>query len=122
MNKIALYASLFAMFLFLLPFSAFAKSNHKNFSLTNSATIGTTQLNPGRYEVKWSGTGNEIHISILQKGKTLATASGSMVEQQSASPYSGVDTVKDSSNTSVIRGFQFANQKEELMVKRDTGA
>lgn len=122
MNKIALYASLSAMFLFLLPFSAFAKSNHKGFWLTSPATIGTTQLNPGRYEVEWNGTGNGIHISILQKGKTLATASGSMVEQQSAAPYTGVDTVKDGSSTSVIRGFQFANQKEELMVKRGTGA
>jgi len=118
MNKIALYSSLLAMFIFMLPYGAFAASNHTSFSITNPATIGSTQLNPGRYEVKWNGTGNQIHLKVMQNGKTLATATGTMVKQQQVYPYNAVDTVKNSANQNVIQGFQFAKQKTELMVKR----
>jgi hypothetical protein len=118
MMKTVTFTTLWATLLLLLPFSAFARSNRSSFMLADPAMIGSTQLQPGYYKVEWNGSGNQVHISILQNGKTLTTTSGMLIQQQRPSPYNAVDIKTNSANEKIINGFQFANKKQELVVKR----
>lgn len=59
-----------AIFLF-LPLTAFARSKDTgSLSLFSTAKIGTTQLKPGNYKVRWDGNAGNVNVNILERNKT----------------------------------------------------
>jgi hypothetical protein len=104
-----------ATVLLLLPV-AFAKvKDRANISLSQSVMIGKTQLKPGDYQLRWSGTGNNVEVNVLEAGKTVATAEAKLVENATPSPYNSVDITTQPNKTHTLHEVDFANRKEALI-------
>ncbi|HVO80156.1 MAG TPA: hypothetical protein VMT28_05465 [Terriglobales bacterium] len=117
--KFARHLALLATLSLLVPLSALAKDrNQGSMQLTQAAQIGSTQLSPGDYTVKWTGSGPAVHVSIMQHNKAVAAASGTIVDQKRPAPYDDV-VLKPVANSKQMRieEIDFANRKEALRLK-----
>jgi hypothetical protein len=111
------YLASFAAFALVLSTAAFAKdTNHGSFDLTQTARVGATELHPGHYKVQWNGPDSAVRISILQNGKTVATAQGQLKQLPEAFPYSSVVVRTLSNNTERIDEIDFGNHREALVL------
>jgi hypothetical protein len=113
------YLASFAACLLVLSIGAFAKdTNSGTFDLTQSARVGMTELQPGHYKAEWTGSNSALKVSILENGKTIATAQGKLKELPKAAPYDAVTirTLSDQSNA--LEEIQFNNRKAALMLSR----
>jgi len=107
----------FAILTLVLSVSAFAKDNHSgNFTLFDTVHIGSTELQPGHYKAQWTGAANEVKIDILQNGKTVATAAGTIKALQQPSPYDAVTTKTLEDNTKTVDEIDFNNRSEALVL------
>jgi len=96
---------------------AFAKnSNSGKFDLTYPARIGSTVLQPGHYEAEWTGSDNALQISILQHGKTVATAQGQLKQLPEKAPYTSVTMKKVSDNKQQVDEIDFGSRTEALVI------
>lgn len=115
MNSLRSVAS-FAAVALLLCATAFSKDkNSGSFDLSEAATVGSTVLQPGHYKVEWTGTEKDVKVSILQKGKTVAT-SGATVEQLQSKPSAdAVSLESEQDNTKRVNEIEFSNRSEALV-------
>jgi hypothetical protein len=101
----------------MLSVGAFAKdSNSGKFDLEQPAKIGSTVLQPGQYTAEWTGSKDAVKINILQHGKTVATAEGSVKELPTKSPYSSVSMRSQADNTKRVDEIDFNNRSEALII------
>ncbi len=56
-------------------------------SLSNPATVGSTQLAPGDYEVSWDGSGPSVDVTFSKGRREVVTVAAQMVEESSSGPY-----------------------------------
>ena len=92
---------------------AFAKdTNSGSFNLVQEARVGSTILGPGHYKAEWTGPNNELTVSVLQKGKTIATTRASLKELPRKSPN---DSVTINSNKQRVDEIDFSNRTEALI-------
>jgi hypothetical protein len=114
--KVFNYFASFAIVTLVLSAGAFAKDNHSgNFTLFETARVGSTQLQAGNYKAEWTGTGDGVKIDILQNGKTVATSEGTIKNLQQPSPYDAVTTKTLDDNTKKVDEIDF-NKKSEALV------
>ena len=96
---------------------AFAKTlNSGSFDLTDSARIGSTVLQPGHHKAEWTGSDTALQISILQNGRTVATARGQLKELPSKAPYTSVSTKAKSNNSRQVDEIDFDHRTEALVI------
>ncbi len=111
------YFGLLAAFALILSAGAFAKdSNSGKFDLDQPAKVGSTVLQPGQYTAEWTGSNNAVKINIVQHGKTVATAEGTVKELSSKSPYSAVSMKPQSDHTKRVDEIDFNNRSEALII------
>jgi len=111
------YFALIATLALMLSVGAFAKdSNSGKFDLQQSAKVGSTVLQPGQYTAEWTGSGDAVKINILQHGKTVATAEGTVKQLPAKSPYSSVSMKTQSDNTPKVDEIDFNNRSEALVI------
>lgn len=116
MRSIQYVASL-AVFALIFSVGAFAKDKDSgNFDLTQRAKIGSTMLQPGHYKAEWTGPKDALQISVLDHGKTVATAKGNLKELPSKSPYDAVTVRTHRNNTKQIDEIEFNNSNQALVV------
>jgi len=92
----------------LLSLSGFAADNMKaTITLSQAATIGSTQLAPGDYKMSWSGTGSEVQVAFSQGKKVVATVPAQVVQQRTGfeSPAVTID-----GKTGAVVGVALRNQ------------
>ena len=94
----------------------FAARNSSVFTLSQPVEIGTTQLQPGEYRVEWEGSGSAVQVKIVQAGKTVATATGKMVDHKERSPYNDVILKPGAGQTKTIDQFDFSNSNQSLVL------
>ena len=82
---------LIGLAVFTLTMPAWAKTFKQTVDLSESRTIGSTQLKPGSYE--FVADDSKMDLSIVQKGKVIATVQGQWVKTSDKSQ--GLDTQKD---------------------------
>lgn len=112
------YAALLCALALGLCVSVFAKENHEDagkFDLSAPAHIGSTVLQPGHYTVEWVGPSGAVHVSILQNGKIVATAQGSITELSRPAPYDSV-TVTTKDNGDWLQEIDFGHRKDALVL------
>jgi len=108
------YLASFAAAALLLSAASFAKdSKSGSFDLAVPARVGSTLLQPGHYKAEWTGSDDALKISILEHGKTVATAEGTMKQLPSKATTSEV-TVKTLNNNNQIEEIEFDNRSEAL--------
>jgi hypothetical protein len=106
-----------ATFIVVLATVTFAASkNQGNFTLQDTARVGSTELRPGQYKVEWTaGTDGAAKVEILQRGKTVATAEGRLKDLEAPSPYDAVIIKPVSDNQKSIAEIDFSKQKQALV-------
>jgi hypothetical protein len=99
----------------LLPATAFAgdKADAK-FSLEYTAQFGNAELAPGTYNLQWEGTGDNVQVNALQRGKIVATAPAKFIEAPKVAGSNAVTygTVGDKKKVNEI---DFAKNKKSLV-------
>ena len=115
--KFVQYFASFAILTLVLSAGAFAKDDHSgNFTLFETVRVGSTELEPGRYKAEWTGSANEVKIEILQNGKTVATAEGTLKDLGKPSPYDAVTTKTLQDNTKALDEIDFNKRSEALVL------
>ena len=118
MRSIQYVASL-AVFALVFSLGAFAKDKDRDsgsFDLTQTAQIGSTVLQPGHYKAEWTGPKDALQISVLDHGKTVATATGNLKELPSKAPYNAITLRTHRNNTQQVDEIEFNNRNEALVV------
>jgi hypothetical protein len=103
-----------AIFL-LLPVTAFARSKDTgSLSLLNTAKIGTTQLKPGNYKVRWDGNSGNVNVDVLEHNKSVAALQAKLIELPSPSSYNSIQT---DVHTNQIQQIDFGGRREALLIQ-----
>lgn len=111
------YLAILSAFALTLSMSAFAKdANSGKFDLEQAAKVGSTVLQPGHYEAQWTGPNNALKVNILEHGKTVATAEGSIKQLPTKSPYTAISMKTQANNTKRIDEIDFNNRSEALVI------
>jgi hypothetical protein len=115
--KFAKYLSSFALVMLVLSVAAFAKDDHSgNFTLFDTARVGSTELAPGQYKAQWTGAATDVRINILQDGKTVATTQGAIKNLGQPSPYDAVTTKTLQDNSKAVDEIDFNNKSDALVL------
>jgi hypothetical protein len=115
--KFVQYFASFAIVTLVLSAGAFAKDSHSgNFTLFETVRVGATQLEPGHYKAEWTGSANDVKVEILQNGKTVATAEGTIKDLGQPSPYDAVTTKTLQDDTKVVDEIDFNKRSEALVL------
>lgn len=111
------YVASLSVFALIFTLGAFAKDKDSgSFDLTQSARIGSTMLQPGHYKAEWTGPNDALQISVLEHGKTVATATGNLKELPSKAPYGAVTIRIHRNNMQQVDEIEFNNRTDALMV------
>jgi hypothetical protein len=107
----------FAVFTLVLSAGAFAKDSHSGkFTLSESAKVGTTELQAGDYKAEWNGPADNLQVSIIQRGQTVATTQGHLKTLERPAPYSAVSESTLPDQTKRVDEIDFDHSKEALVV------
>lgn len=107
--KLVRVTAVLTLFALLLSLSAFAKDVNKGkVNLSSTAQVAGTQLQPGDYTVEWNGT-SPAQVKFMQKGKTVATTQGNVVELKNRAPYDQV-ILSTNNGQNTIQEIDFANK------------
>ena len=103
----------------LLPLAAFASSKDQaKIHIVDPVQVGSSHLNPGVYEVQWSGNGPAVQVNFLQHHKILASTQGKVIDHKTKSPYNDVvvEPMASNSHQKQIQEIDFNNRKEALVI------
>jgi len=96
----------------LLATSAFA-SNKSSFQANETFEVNGQQLNPGDYQLRWDGTGDNVEVTIMKGNKEVAKTAGKIVPLNKA--YDHDSTVVDrSGGKATLAELRFAGKKYAL--------
>ena len=107
-----------AGFFLVLSLNASARAKDQGtFRLIEPAKIGSTQLQPGKYTVEWTGTGPDVQVNFLQGKTTVATGTATLQTQDRAASQDAV-VLKAASNSSgkQIIEIDFGSRREALVI------
>jgi hypothetical protein len=114
--KFVQYLAAIAIITFGMSITAFARSsNSGSFTLSESARLGSTVLQPGNYKAEWTGPANNLKVEIIKNGKTVATADASMKNLSQPSPYTAVVTKTLANNTKAVNEIEFNHRSQALI-------
>ena len=114
--KVLKYLALLSTFASLFALSAFAgDENRRSVAIPGAVNVGNAQLQPGRYQVEWQGTGPAVQVSFVRHGQTMATVSGTLKTNDKAVLE---DAVITNSTTKALDEIDFGHQKEALVFGR----
>ena len=73
----------YALMLTLVAAPAFAAKNSQSVNLATAVKVGSTELSAGDAKVTWTGTGDNVQVTIAQNGKSI-TVPAKLVEEKHA--------------------------------------
>ena len=110
------FLAAFVAVAFCLSLNALARdTNSGNFNLRQSAKVGSTMLQPGQYKAEWTGHANDLNVSIIKDGKTVATTRGTLKQLQAKSPYSAVTLKTLPDKSARVDEIDFNNRTDALV-------
>jgi hypothetical protein len=115
MKALARLTSLATLTVALTTVTFAASKNQGNFTLFDTARVGSTELRPGDYKAQWEEeAGGAVKVEILH-GKTIATAEGKLKDLSNPAPYSAVVTKSGSDNAREIDEIDFNKRNQALV-------
>jgi hypothetical protein len=99
-------------------FTFAANNNQANFTLPQTARVGSTDLPAGDYKAQWTAeAGGAVKIEIMRHGKTVVTAEGKLKDLQQPSHYTAVVTkpLNSGDNAVAIDEIDFNNRSQALV-------
>lgn len=86
--KLARYVSSVPIIFCLLAVAALADSKQKGeVTFSDHVMVMGTQLEPGKYVVRWNGSGPGVQLKFIQDGKEVAAVTGKVIEQKNRQKY-----------------------------------
>ena len=107
-------------FVCLLAVSAFA--GEKSLTFVSPTTLNGKAITPGDYKLAYDIKGSTADVKLIQNGKTVATATGQVVENKDKSRYTAVVNSKNADGTNAIIEFQFANENQVIRLAPEASA
>jgi len=104
----------------LLAICAFAAD--KTITFSSASTMNGKVVAPGEYKISYDIKGSTADLKLMQGKKVVATATGEVVEQKTASPYDAVVNRKNADGTNSVVEFQFAKQKQVIRLAPEATA
>ncbi|MGZ4786932.1 MAG: hypothetical protein ACXVZV_14425 [Terriglobales bacterium] len=106
-GKVALVA--FALMLSLNLFAA-----QKSITVYTDSTLNGQKIAAGDYKIEYQISGSTAEVKFLKNNKAVATASGQVLEQDSAPDQSAIVRATNPDGSSSIVELQLAHQKESI--------
>jgi len=97
----------------LLSASAFAV-NKGSFNLYGPVTVSGKQLTKGQYQVQWEGSGPDVQVSILSRGKVVTTVPAHLIELTRSGDSDATVWNKKDDGTKSLSEIDFAGKKYAL--------
>ena len=119
--KCAKYLAAITVFSIAMSVSLLADTAAKEsgkITIPDTVQVGSTRLAPGDYKVEWTGTGDNVQISILSGKKVKATAEGKIVQLPEPANSNAIVTRSAGNNMRALDQIQFNNRKEALQLAR----
>ena len=90
-----------ALLLCVLPLSAVAGTKQSaSINLSEPAVISGTHLEPGKYTVRWNGTGPDVQVQFLQGKKEIVSVPAKVIAQSNpTNPAIAMRSTEDGSKT-----------------------
>ncbi len=111
-----------AVLLFVCLLAICAVAGEKSVTLVSPTTLNGKAITPGDYKITYEIKGSTADVKLIQNGKTVASASGQVVEKKDKSHYTAVVNSKDASGSNTIVEFEFANEKQVIRVAPEAPA
>lgn len=96
------WAILSTLLAFLLTSVSFASENSKKVTIATPVQVGSTTLQPGDYNVSWTGSGPSVNVTFAKGKKQVANAPAKL------------ETATPNSQTSVEMSNAGSNNQQEL--------
>ena len=75
--------SILSAIVFALSLTAAADSKQSGkITLNNPVVVSGTQLHPGEYVVRWSGSGPDVQVSFLHDGDEVVSLTGTVLQRE----------------------------------------
>jgi hypothetical protein len=112
-------AALAATFAMLLPLAALAGSkNEHSVTIADPVTIGTSHLKPGHYKVEWQGSGPQVQVNFMDRGRTVATVPATLHTNDKKANEDEVVIDHKSPQATTLKEIDFHHEKEALVFGR----
>jgi len=106
LKALALIAVVFA--------TAFALAANTQINLSSANQLNGTTINPGSYKLSYTTTGNTAQVSVMQGKKTVASATGEVVEIEKAPANDSIVSKMNPDGTRSMYEIQFAGKKQAI--------
>ena len=94
--------------------AAFAFAGNMQMNITSPNQLNGTTINPGSYKFAYTTTGNTAQVNVLQGKKTVATATGELVEIQNPPQHDSIVSKMNPDGTRSMYEIQFAGKKQAI--------
>lgn len=111
-----------AVVLFVCLLAICAVAGEKSVTVVTPTNLNGKAITPGDYKVSYEIKGSTADVKLIQNGKTVATATGQVVENKDKSRYTAVVNSKDASGSNSIIELQFANEKQVIRLAPEASA
>lgn len=105
----------------LLAAGAFAQEK-STLSLAEKVNIQGTELKPGKYEVKWDGSGPNVQVSISQGKSTIGTFPATVVARDTSNTGGGYEAKKETNGSKSIVAIYPSGKKIQLEIGQTQAA
>jgi hypothetical protein len=116
-SRLSTISILFAGLLLLCATAFAAKTNKKTMHLYEKAKLEGNLLNPGDYQVEWSGTGPNVELNIVQGRDTLATVPARVVSENTSNEHDGYVLQPARNGGESIEEIFFSGAKYDLKIQ-----
>ena len=95
----------YALMLALVAAPAFAAKNSQSLSIAQSVKVGSTEIPAGDVKVTWTGTGDNVQVTLAENGKSISIPAKVVEEKHSHRGY----TVNRANGADQLQSIQLSN-------------
>ncbi len=82
MKRVGLLSILSAIVFALSLTAAAASKQSGKITVSDHVAVSDTQLHPGEYVVRWSGTGEDVQVTFLHDGNEVVSLTGTILQRE----------------------------------------
>jgi hypothetical protein len=105
-----------------LSLAACAFAADKSITVSGPTNFNGKAIQPGEYKLNYEIKGSVAEMKLMRGGKTVATATGQVIEMKDPAAYNSVVNQSNPDGTSNIIEIQFAKQKTAIRLNSDASA
>lgn len=104
----------------LLAASAWA-ANKGPLQLQHPTNVGGKTLQSGNYSVQWTGSGDQVELTVFRGKNAVATTSAHVIQRDSASSYDSALVTQSGDGNFSLTEIRFGGKKMALQISGEGG-